>query len=210
MFVFFDLDSTLVTIEGIDELAKLKGLDQDLSELTEKIAQGQSYFEKYFPEKIRRIAPSIKDLDYLGQVYLHNFTSGVQKVIAELQGREMTVGLMTQGFFRSALPVAEELGLDLRFVYGNKLTHHESGQFLDVPTSQTLFKGNGKVTMMRRLMDEFPEEEFVMVGDSKQDMLTDKVAQKFIGFGGNRRDEEVAAEADHYIEDMRDLLDILI
>jgi phosphoserine phosphatase len=65
--IFFDLDSTLVKIEGIDIVAKWCKVGTTVSTLTKQSMDGLVPMEKVFEKKIRLTAPSYQDLKNLAK-----------------------------------------------------------------------------------------------------------------------------------------------
>lgn len=60
--VFFDCDSTLSTIEGIDELARLKGVEDRIVELTNAAMDGKIPLQEVYAERLRLLSPTRADM----------------------------------------------------------------------------------------------------------------------------------------------------
>jgi phosphoserine phosphatase len=76
--VVFDCDSTIVSIEGIDELARLNGQYNEIEKLTSKAMNGSVSFEQVFELRLKKINPSIQDLFRVGELYISNITPGTE------------------------------------------------------------------------------------------------------------------------------------
>ena len=53
--VVFDLDNVLIDTETIDEIAKIKGLESEISEITLKAMQGKIPFETSIRERVKKL-----------------------------------------------------------------------------------------------------------------------------------------------------------
>ena len=66
-FVFFDVDSTLVTIEGIDVLANG---NPEIVRLTEAAMNGEIPLDRVYGKRLEIIRPTRADVEALGQRYI--------------------------------------------------------------------------------------------------------------------------------------------
>jgi phosphoserine phosphatase len=60
--ISFDCDSALTTIEGIDELARLKGQYDHIADLTRRAMDGEIKLEEVFAARLDRLRPTRADL----------------------------------------------------------------------------------------------------------------------------------------------------
>ena len=60
--IFFDCDSTLSTIEGIDELARLKGVEARIVELTNAAMDGKIPLQEVYAERLEACWPRVQPL----------------------------------------------------------------------------------------------------------------------------------------------------
>jgi phosphoserine phosphatase len=67
--IFFDCDSTLSTIEGIDELARLKGKELRVSVLTDKAMNGELDLSEVYGKRLRAIRPTLRQLKEVEALY---------------------------------------------------------------------------------------------------------------------------------------------
>ena len=70
--VIFDVDSTLVKIEGLDWLAEYKGRGEEVRDLTKRSMEGEMDFNDAMTKKMELISPAKKDLIKLGTQF-YNF-----------------------------------------------------------------------------------------------------------------------------------------
>src|SRR5512139_4296797 len=83
--LFFECDSTLTTIEGIDELARLKGQYEHIAELTRRAMDGEIKLEEVFAARLDRLRPTRADLRRVAQAYRENTVPEARETIAALR-----------------------------------------------------------------------------------------------------------------------------
>ena len=72
--VVFDCDSTLSTIEGIDELAG--PLRDELRALTDRAMAGEVSLEEVFGLRLERVRPTAEAVEYIGRRYVETLVPG--------------------------------------------------------------------------------------------------------------------------------------
>ena len=80
--VFFDVDSTLVTIEGIDVLA---GGNREIAKLTDAAMNGEIPLDQVYAKRLEMIRPTRAQVDALAQTYVSSITTGAKEMLAELR-----------------------------------------------------------------------------------------------------------------------------
>src|SRR5512140_782616 len=103
--VFFDVDSTLVTIEGIDVLAKG---DPSVAEMTRQAMNGEIPVDQVYGQRLERIRPTRDDVAQLGSLYIESLVPGAREVFATLLGVRVDVHLVTAGIDQAIQPLARE------------------------------------------------------------------------------------------------------
>jgi len=73
--IIFDLDSTLSSIEGIDELGKLRNMGKRIKRLTREAMSGRLPFGEVFIHRLELIKPTKNELKIIGKLYKNNITS---------------------------------------------------------------------------------------------------------------------------------------
>jgi phosphoserine phosphatase len=117
--VVMDMDSTVITIECIDEIADMQGLKPEVAKITESAMQG----EIEFAESLRRRVALLAGLDEsaLQRVYDERLqlSLGVPQLIAACKAKGIRTMLVSGGFDFFADRVKALVGLD--YAYANKL-----------------------------------------------------------------------------------------
>lgn len=198
--VFFDLDSTLVTIEGLDYLAELKGLANEIVPITNAAMNGEIAMQIAMDRKIQLLKPSRAEICQIGQVYLNNFTRGAKEVITSLQALGYHCWILTGNFAEATQIVAEELSIPKTRVIANQLQYNDKGDFLAFDITQNPLAGNnGKTISLRNLGIDL--KQVIVVGDGNTDLETQDYVGLFIGFGGVVKRQRVAEKSKVYVED---------
>lgn len=193
--VIFDFDSTLVKIEGLDEIARRQGKLASIEQITKAGMDGNLSFNKSLQTRFDLLAPSISDINLLIEDYRKSLVTGAAETVATLQKNGVTVFISTGGIKAAVLPIAIELGIKQEHVFAVCTSLDMHGN-LKLKTSCLMTKDLGKtqvVTLIRK------SGTTVMIGDGMTDFEAGKQADKFIGFGGIVQRESVKSVSDTYI-----------
>jgi phosphoserine phosphatase len=164
-----DMDSTLISIECIDEIADFAGRKAEVSAVTACAMRG----EIDWPESLRRRVKVLAGLgeDCLGRVYSERlrFNKGAEKLLAAAKRNGVKTLLVSGGFTYFTDRVREALGFD--FAYSNTLVV-EGGKLAGSVTG-ALVDAHGKAAHVARLKRELsiPRERVVAIGDGANDLL---------------------------------------
>nr|MCU0797932.1 HAD-IB family phosphatase [Akkermansiaceae bacterium] len=112
--IFFDCDSTLSSIEGIDELARARGGDvfRQVEELTHAAMNGVVPIHEVFPRRMELIAPDKALCDQVAKLYIETITPGSRELVKKLQHQGWTIIILSGGFKPLIEPLAAELGIE--------------------------------------------------------------------------------------------------
>ena len=116
--VFFDMDSTLVDMELIDEMAKRAGVLKEVSRITEKAMRGDLDFEEALRQRVALLKGlRVKDLEEIRKEM--KLSEGAEELVSTLKGLGFKLGLVSGGFHYFADVLKKRLGLD--FAFANRL-----------------------------------------------------------------------------------------
>ncbi|HEX7680562.1 MAG TPA: haloacid dehalogenase, partial [Thermoanaerobaculia bacterium] len=127
-FAFFDVDSTLVTIEGIDVLA---GGDPEVARLTGAAMNGEIPLDQVYARRLEMIRPGREQVEQLASTYVRSLVDGAMETIAALQNSGVVVHLVTAGIQQAVLPLADELNIPRRNVHAVALMFDSIGGYVD-------------------------------------------------------------------------------
>jgi phosphoserine phosphatase len=163
-----DMDSTLITIETIDELADLVGKKAQVSEITAQAMRGEIPYD----ESLRRRVAVLKGLPEmeLDRVYLQRvkLSPGGDKLIAGVQKAGLKILLVSGGFTH----VTEKLKAKLKLDYARANTLKVAGGKLTGEIEGTIVNADVKREALIAVRDELgiAKEQIVAVGDGANDL----------------------------------------
>ena len=177
--ICFDMDSTLIKTEVIDELADRAGVGEQVREITESAMRG----EIDFSESFRRRVALLKGLDEKVLVEIAQnlpIMEGAERLISILKKIGFKVAILSGGFtyFGNALKKL----FDVDYVYANeleivdgKLTGNYIGDIVD---------GKRKAELLRLIaqVEKIDLEQVIAVGDGANDLPMLNIAGLGIAF----------------------------
>ncbi|XP_011313414.1 phosphoserine phosphatase isoform X2 [Fopius arisanus] len=207
--VTFDVDSTVIQEEGIDELANFCGKGKEVSELTKRAMQGNVTFQQSLTVRLNIIKPSLEQIKEFIKIYPPTLTPGIKELIDALHARNKEVYLVSGGFRCLISPVARRLNISQDHIYANRLKFYFNGDYAGFDENEPTSRSGGKAQVIKRLQEKHGFNTIVHVGDGATDMEASPPATAFIGFGGNVVRESVKNNSLWFIEDFQELIDAL-
>ena len=107
-----DMDSTLITIECIDELADLRGIKTDVARITASAMRGEIDYAQSLRQRVRLLAGTPQDA--LERVYRERLrlNPGAERLLAALRKRKVRTLLVSGGFTFFTERLKARLGFD--------------------------------------------------------------------------------------------------
>ncbi|XP_073415047.1 phosphoserine phosphatase [Dendrobates tinctorius] len=204
--VCFDVDSTVIKEEGIDELAKFCGVGDAVAEMTRKAMGGSLTFKAALTERLALIRPSREQVQALITEHPPRLTEGIKDLVHRLHQRSVQVFLISGGFRSIVEHVAAEMDIPLTNVYANRLKFYFNGDYAGFDETQLTAESGGKGKVIGLLKEKYGFKNVIMIGDGATDMEASPPADGFIGFGGNVIRQQVKEKAKWYITDFEELL----
>jgi phosphoserine phosphatase len=207
-FVFFDVDSTLVRIEGIDVLA---AGNPEIVRLTGAAMNGEIPLDEVYARRLEIIRPARVAVEALGQTYIDSLVDGAAETITTLQQAGADVHLVTAGIAQAIAPLAAHLGIAPRAVHAVPLQFADDGSYLDFDRRSMLTRVGGKELVVRAILTR-SKGKSAFIGDGISDLETKPVVDLFIGFGGVSARPRVREAAAVFVEEptLRAVLPYLI
>jgi len=195
--IIFDCDGTLATIEGIDELAKHKGVGNEVASLTAK-AMGQSGLNPdLYQKRLALVDPKKTQVYSLGHQYFANQTPDANAVIQLLKRLGKTIYLVSAGLYPAVKIFGELLQIPEQNIYAVDIQFDTEGNFIDYEKTSPLVTANGKRVIVNELKKNHPE--LLYVGDGLNDYVTYDLVTRFVGYGGIFYRENMAKNCEYYI-----------
>lgn len=202
--VCFDCDSTLVTIEGIDELAKRVGLGTEVEKLTRAAMDGECPLDAVYGRRLALIRPDRQAIDWLSGRYVDELLPGVADTVAKLQTQGRDVHIVSGGIRQALLPLAAKLRIAESSVHAVEVYFDAQGAYEGFDEHSPLAKSGGKAEICRQLKPR--DGMLVMIGDGQTDLETQQAGAYFIAFTGVFERSAVIEHADDYSRDFVQLM----
>jgi phosphoserine phosphatase len=196
-FVFFDVDSTLVTIEGIDVLANG---NPEIVRLTDAAMNGEIALDEVYGKRLEIIRPTLADVEALGERYTQSLVDGVEETIATLQSLSVDVHLVTAGIAQAIAPLAAKLNIAARAIHAVGLQFDAEGNYVDYDRRSFLTRVGGKELVVRAILTR-SKGKSAFIGDGVSDLETKPAVSLFIGFGGVHTRARVKENAEVYVSE---------
>ena len=164
-----DMDSTLISIECIDEIADFAGRKAEVAAVTAAAMRG----EIDWPESLRRRVKALAGLDVsaLERVYAERlrFNKGAEKLMGAAKRNGVRTLLVSGGFTYFTDRVRDQLGFD--YAYSNTLV--VDGGRLSGSVTDPLVDAQGKAAHVARLKQELgiARARVIAIGDGANDLL---------------------------------------
>lgn len=163
-----DMDSTTIEIECIDEIAKLAGVGEQVSAVTELAMQGKLDFAQSLKQRVATLTNA--PVSILAEVANNlPLMPGLAKLVTELQQHQWKVAIASGGFTYFANKLKDDLKLDAAFaneleIIDQKLTGQVLGNIVDAQV---------KADCLLALKEEFniDDKQTVAMGDGANDLV---------------------------------------
>lgn len=190
--ICFDMDSTLIRTEVIDELADRAGVGDKVREITERAMRGEIDFRESFRERVALL----KGLDVSVMEDIANnlpITEGVDRMMTILKRVGYKTAILSGGFTYFGNYLRSRFGFD--YVYANEL-EVENGKLTGRYTGE-IVDGQRKAELLRLLcqFENIDIQQSVAVGDGANDLPMLNIAGLGIAFHAKPKVRATASQA---------------
>ena len=203
--VIFDCDSTLSAIEGIDELARVRGsqIFAEVEAMTTAAMGGEIPVQDVFARRLDIIRPRLADVAAVGRQYVEQVEPTALATIGQLTTAGWTSLILSGGFRQCIAPLATHLGITR--IEAVDLFFDAAGNYTGYDTKFPTTRSGGKPELIAALKRELAPVHTVMVGDGVSDLETRDEVDLFVGFGRYTERAKVKAAAHAFIHRLSDL-----
>jgi phosphoserine phosphatase len=190
--VVFDMDSTLIKIEVIDELAKARGVGNEVISITESAMRGELDFTQSFTkrlsllkgleeEKVKAIGESLP------------LTDGAERLISTLKKLGYKTAIVSGGFTYFGNILKQRLGID--YVFANEL--EIANGTVTGAVKGTIVDGKRKAELLKGISEkeQISLEQVIAVGDGANDLPMISLAGLGIAFNAKPIVRQTAKQA---------------
>jgi phosphoserine phosphatase len=186
--VFFDMDSTLVDMEIIDEMAQRAGVFKEVARITEKARRGDIDFEEALTQRVALLKGlKVEELEKIRNEM--KLSEGAEDLVETLKRLGYKLGLVSGGFDYFSDFLREKLGLD--FSYANQLEIKNgalTGKVLGKIVDNTY---KAKIVHMVASREGVLLDQTVAIGDGANDVLM--LGQAGLGIAYNAKERLMRA-----------------
>lgn len=190
--ICFDMDSTLVTMEGIDEMARKMGVHREVARITDKAMRGDFDFEESLRQRVAMLKGMHLD-DVMEIRNQMNLSQGAEELLTTLKWLGFKLGIVSGGFDIFADLLKEKFNLD--FAFANRL-EIENGT-LTGKVQGDIVTAAQKARLVNRVACDagIPLDQVVAVGDGANDALMLTQAGLGIAYNAKKALDRVANAA---------------
>jgi phosphoserine phosphatase len=204
--LYFDCDSTLAAIEGVDELATRKGVD--VAALTAQAMAGELALGQIYRRRLELIRPDAGDLAWAADRYRQTVVPGAAEVVDALQQIGISCHVLSGGLLPALMPFALDLGFPATQIHAVSYPLPEVAAnaedfalATDLACLHPLARNGGKAEVIEEVCTAaaIPKARRMLVGDGASDLEAAPSVGLFVGFGGVENREVVAQNANVFL-----------
>ncbi|HUF27059.1 MAG TPA: HAD-IB family phosphatase [Gemmatimonadaceae bacterium] len=203
--VIFDCDSTLSSIEGIEELSR--AYRDEIVHMTEAAMRGEIPLESVYGRRLELVRPTRDAVDALGTRYVESLVPGARETVAGLLAAGVDVRILSGGLRPPVLAVARALGIEDGSVDAVDIFFDARGEYAGFDDASPLTRSAGKADVIRGWGSTLPRPA-MLVGDGATDLAAAREVELFVAFAGVIDRPTVTAAADFVVRE-RSLAPIL-
>ena len=166
--ICFDMDSTLIQTECIDELAERAGVGDKVREITERAMRGEIDFRESFKERVALL----KGLDVSVMKDIAEklpITEGVERLMAVLKRYGYKIAILSGGFTYFGEYLQRKFGID--YMYANELEGDDNGKLTGKYLGD-IVDGKRKAELLKLIaqVEKVNLAQTIAVGDGANDL----------------------------------------
>ena len=166
--ICFDMDSTLIQTEVIDELARKHGVYEKVAAITESAMRGEIDFKESFTERCKLLRGL--DVSVMRDIAENlPFTEGVDRLMYVLEKYGYKIAILSGGFTFFGEYIQKKYGID--YVYANELEIDDTGHLTGNYVGE-IVDGKRKAELLKLIaqVEKVDLQQTIAVGDGANDL----------------------------------------
>jgi len=215
-YLILDFDSTIITSETLDELAKISLNDDpekdlkinQIGSITEKAMNGEVHFMDALNERIKLLHANQSHLNILKKELHHKLSPSFKSIKNYIKEHAASIYVVSGGFSELIYPVLKDIGIQKEHIFANIFTFDKTGIINGVDPSQFLAQKPGKIDAVKSLN---LKGTVIAIGDGWTDYQIKEsgLADYFIAFTESVTREAVIKKGDIVATSFHDVLDFI-
>ena len=204
--VFFDCDSTLTAVEGIDVLAETAGKRWRVEVLTQAAMDGELDLEDIYARRLQAVKPTHQQIRDIRRAYKRHMVQDAKLLISALQELGHRVYIISGGLLEPVREFGVFLGVPSEQIRAVDVSYNElSGQWWVEGNEQYMAYEDGALTVSdgkAQIVQELlvgQNGRSLLVGDGYSDLLASRAVDLFAGYGGVVQRQRVREQAPLYL-----------
>lgn len=203
-WLILDFDSTMIEVEGLDELAALAlanrpdgaAVAAEIARITDLGMEGKLAIDESLRRRLALLEAGRAEVEAITAQLKQRITPSFRRNAGFFRRWRERIYVISNGFEEYVAPVSAELSISVDHVFANRFEFDSKGLITGFDQTRLMAQAGGKA---RQLAALGLFGEVIVIGDGMTDaaMKEAGAATRFCAYMGNVRREAVAAKADH-------------
>ena len=215
-YIIIDFDSTFITEESLDELAKYKLRDQPDSQtmlnkiksLTNAGMNGDIPFKQSLDERMEVLNLNRSDINSVSKILSECVTPSFTKNKSFFIENNNKIIILSGGFKELIVPIVDDFGISSSNVFANDFIYNSSEQITGINQDNIMSKNGGKVKQSK-LLSIHGTVHVIGDGYTDYEIKLDGPATHFFAFTENIERKNICELADLTLSNFDDYINIL-
>jgi|TARA_A100001037_G_C15048221_1_gene588844 D-3-phosphoglycerate dehydrogenase len=215
-YIIIDFDSTFITEESLDELAKYKLRDQPDSQtmlnkiksLTNAGMNGDIPFKQSLDERMEVLNLNRSDINSVSKILSECVTPSFTKNKSFFIENNNKIMILSGGFKELIVPIVDDFGISSSNVFANDFIYNSSEQITGINQDNIMSKNGGKVKQSK-LLSIHGTVHVIGDGYTDYEIKLDGPATHFFAFTENVERKNICELADLTLSNFDDYINIL-
>lgn len=215
-YIIIDFDSTFITEESLDELAKYKLRDQPDSQtmlnkiksLTNAGMNGDIPFKQSLDERMEVLNLNRSDINSVSKILSECVTPSFTKNKSFFIENNNKIIILSGGFKELIVPIVDDFGILSSNIFANDFIYNSSEQITGINQDNIMSKNGGKVKQSK-LLSIHGTVHVIGDGYTDYEIKLDGPATHFFAFTENIERKNICELADLTLSNFDDYINIL-